>query len=250
MTGWFGPNGESPFEKTQLNPGEFYSRMARPSDQHPNNVPGQYPGAKRDADIIAIARGQLTTLVRQLDRICQTIQPVPENLAAFGHDIRNLLILACTEVESHWRGVLATNGVIAANLSTNDYVKLRPAMRLDEYGVRFPSYPWLASAQPFLGWGSSGKPSRDLSWYDAYNAVKHDRENAFSRATLANAFDAVAACAVMMVAAFGFPEGLGFSNELRAFFDMAECPSWPLADVYIHPYGEVRGDWTAVTYPF
>ncbi|WP_143046682.1 hypothetical protein [Bradyrhizobium erythrophlei] len=33
--------------------------------------------------------------------------------------------------------------------------------------------------------GLHRRPSQDLEWYDAYNAVKHDRENSFERATLA-----------------------------------------------------------------
>ena len=34
------------------------------------------------------------------------------------------------------------------------------------------------------------------------NAVKHDRENAFSKATLENAIDAITACAIMLVAEY------------------------------------------------
>ena len=32
-----------------------------------------------------------------------------------GYDIRNLLILACTEVESHWSAVLKANGLSKAD---------------------------------------------------------------------------------------------------------------------------------------
>jgi len=250
MTPWFEPDGKCPFHKTELNPGEYYPRMARPSDQHPLEAPGACPGAASDANFVAGAQGQLATLVRQLNRICQTVQPVPANFASFGHDIRNLLILACTEVESHWRGVLAANGVILDRPSTDDYIKLRAAMRLDEYAVRFRSYPWLEPARPFAGWRSSGKPSQDLVWYTAYNAVKHDRENEFFRASLENALASVAACVVMMVAEFGIADGLGQSSEFWANFDIPEVPSWPLSDVYLYPYGEASRDWRAVTHPF
>src|SRR3984957_18024538 len=97
------------------------------------------------------------------------------------------------EVESHWRGVLVANGVKGHGVNedrftTNQYVNLNAAMRLDEYAVEFPSYPWLPSVRPFAGWGSSGKPTQDLAWYDAYNAVKHNRESEFARATLGHAF--------------------------------------------------------------
>lgn len=250
-TGWFGPNGESPFHEARLQPGAFYPRMARPIDQHPDEAPGWSPGARIEANTMAITRGQLTVLTRQLDRICQTVHPTPATFAAFGHDIRNLLILACTEVESHWRGVLTANGLKRDRFSTNDYVRLCPAMRLDEYAVRFPNYPWLAPVWPFAGWGSTGKPSQELGWYDAYNAVKHNREAEFERGTLEHAFAAVTACAVMMVAQFGTRDGLGQRSELGTFFDVSAVPSWPLSDVYIYPYGEEgRNDWAPVPYPF
>jgi hypothetical protein len=110
----FEPDG---FHRTALGPGEFYPRIWRPSvpDQAAALVlsPVWNPSAQHEsniANVIAIARGQLTTLMRQLERICQTVQPEGPNLSAFGHDIRNLLILAYTEDEAHWRGVLVANG--------------------------------------------------------------------------------------------------------------------------------------------
>lgn len=250
MTPWFESDGKCPFHKTMLRPGEYYPRMARPIDQHPDESPGWSPGAPTEANVIAIARGQLTTLTRQLDRICQTVQPTQATFNTFGHDIRNLLILACTEVESHWRGVLVANGVKGDRFNTRDYVALREAMRLDEYAVDFPSYPWLAPITPFAGWGSTGNPTQDLEWYDAYNAVKHNREVKFERATLSHAFAAVTACAIMMVAQFGLPAGLGQRSELEAFFHVGSTPRWPLSEVYMFPYGDGPGDWVAIPFPF
>ena len=249
MTPWF-EGGENPFHETVLKPGEYYPRMARPIDQYPDEAPGWSPGTQREADTIAIGHGQLTALTRQLDRICQTIHPTRDTFATYGHDIRNLLILACTEVESHWRGVLVSNGAARDHFSTKAYVKLSAAMRLNSYAVSFPSYPWLEPVSPFLGWGTSDKPSQGLAWYDAYNAAKHNRENEFARSTLENAFAAVTACAIMMAAQFGRPVALGQSSDLRAFFNFSSMPIWPLSDIYIFPYGEGTTDWTEVKYPF
>jgi hypothetical protein len=249
QTPWFLPDSKSRFHETVLKPGQYYPRMARPFDHKPYEVPDECPGAQSDANFIAGAQGQLATLVRQLDRICQTVQPVPANYSSFGHDIRNLLILACTEVESHWRGILKANGVVLERPTTNDYVKLRCAMRLGEYAVRFPSYPWIEPIHPFAGWGSSRKPSQDLVWYGAYNAIKHDLENEFPRANLANAFAAIAGCAVMMVAQFGLANGLGRPQDIWTYFDISEVPKWHPSDVYMHPYGEAPS-WQAAAYPF
>jgi hypothetical protein len=235
---WFEP--ECLFHKTDLGPGEFYPRMWRPPAPTFKSSPEWNPSAQQDtgiANIIAIARGQLTTLTRQLDRICQTVQPEEKNLDAFGHDIRNLLILACTEAEAPWRGVLVANCVTQDRYTTNDYVKLRAPMKLDEYGVMFPNYPWLPAFKPYDGWNTD-KPPCSLGWYDGYNAVKHNRETQFGRATLRHGFEAISACVVMMVAQFGSDEGLGQDSELRSFFHLSGIPDWPLSQYYIPPLGK------------
>jgi hypothetical protein len=109
---------------------------------------------------------------------------MPTNFEAYGHEIRNLLILAATEVEAHWKGVLRANSQRAD--TTADYVKLLPAMKLNEYAVKLPFYPWLDAVKPFKGWSNS-KTTQSLAWYDAYNAVKHDRETEFEKGTLLRA---------------------------------------------------------------
>ena len=97
--------------------------MARPTNEAPSETLGCNPGAASDLHFIALARGQLKTLTRQLDRICQTVHPAEETLSAYGHEIRNLLILACTEAEMHWRGILVANGIDQARYDTRSYVK-------------------------------------------------------------------------------------------------------------------------------
>lgn len=248
-SGWFPPDGSNPFVQTVLGPGEFYPRMARPTDQNPTDALGWNPSAGIEANITAIARGQLTALTRQLNRICQTVQPMEQTFSTFGHDIRNLLILACTEVETHWRGVLTANGMTKGRYDTHDYVKLRYAMKLDEYTVAFPNYPWLAAFRPYEAW-STNCPTGSLKWYAAYNATKHNRETEFVQATLRHAFEAISACVIMMVAQFGLTMGLGQDSELRSFFDLSAVPTWPLSEVYIHPYGQPSGDWSPVHFLF
>lgn len=247
-TPWFEPDGQNPFLKTTLQQGEFYPRMARPYDHRLDDSPGWNPWASSETAFIAIARSQLMVLTQQLERICQTVQPVEATFATFGHDIRNLLILACTEVESHWRGVLKANGTVKDRYTTVDYLSLRLAFKLDEFAIEFPKYPWLAPLAPFAGWGSTGKPTQDLKWYDAYNAVKHDRETEFERATLRHAFEAVSACVIMIAAQFGMP-GLGHETQTTAFFHLSHLPAWPPSESYILPREE-GVEWTAVHYKF
>lgn len=227
--------------------------MARPCGYESSDERGGiYPGLEQSKDIIARAQGQLIILTRQLQSICQTIYPRTDTFQAFGDDIRNLLIIACTEVETHWRGVLEANGAIPHNkmLTTNDYSKLASAMKLPEFSVSFRFYPWLSPIKPFGKWGSTNSPTAELEWYQAYHQVKHDREANFEKATLGNAFHAVTACAVMLWAQFGEPDGFGLRIELRNFFRLAAVPKWEPSQFYVFQSGANANRWSAKPYNF
>jgi hypothetical protein len=155
---WF--SGEGGFHELKLAPGEFYPRMARPSQ--PGDGPGSNPGAQAERSSIAVARGQLLALTAQLARICQTVHPTAATLDVFGHEIRNLIILACTEAEAHWRNVLIANGMKKREFNVERYAALGPAMRLAEYAVSFPNFPWLEPVRPFANWAPA---TPGLAWY-------------------------------------------------------------------------------------
>lgn len=240
------------FVKTTLEAGEYYPRIARPAAQH--GVHGQEafsPSWQVLEDELAIARSQYAVLLRQLHRICETVHPCPETWGSFGHDIRNLLILACTEVESQWRAVLMANGVQQTRYTTADYVKLAPAMRLSEYSLSFPQYPWLEARIPFAGWRAPSNPTKDLPWFDAYNAVKHDRERNFNQATLENVFDAVSANAVMLAGQFGFAYAIRMSAHISTPIEVETYPQWEPEEVYVHPEHGASGFlWNPINYQF
>jgi hypothetical protein len=110
------------FDQLLLEPGEYHPCMARPSSSAPNETLGTNPDrSERALHARARSTGQLHALVEQLEQICRVVQPEKRNLDAYGHEIRNVLILACTEVEALWKGVLSANG--AKGESTKDYVK-------------------------------------------------------------------------------------------------------------------------------
>ena len=93
----------SSFHLTLLGAGEYYPSMARPSSCRPEDSPGRNPDPDVDRSVQrgrALSSGQLDALIEQFKDICQTVHPEGGNLNAFGHDIRNLLMLACTEVEA------------------------------------------------------------------------------------------------------------------------------------------------------
>jgi hypothetical protein len=225
-------NDSNPFHQTSLDLGQFYRRIARPLFGGQESTRLWCPSLHLEPTVVASSQGQALSLLRLLQRVCQTVQPGPKTFGAFGHDIRNLLILACTEVETHWRGVLVANGAQRKTFTTNDYVKLVDILRLRDFAVSFPAFPSLEPMRPFENWGLTDKPTADLTWYADYNAVKHNREEEFERANLLCAFQALSAVAVMLVAQYG-KWGLGHQTELSQFFIMRDVPEWPQSDVYI-----------------
>jgi hypothetical protein len=183
----------------------------------------------------AMARSQLNALIAQLFSICETIQPIGSNLKAYGHSTRNLLILACTEVEMHLKGVLNANGISKDRMNLTDYAYVSVPLKLREYELSFPAFPWLEPFRPFSEFGIGNGLSHVLTWYQAYNAVKHNRENEFEKADLENVFNAVAACAILLVAQFGWIKGLIKGSELSRQFHFISQPSFDPSQWYYGP---------------
>ena len=206
-------------QKMELPPGAYYPAIARPNDQHYTEAPAQSPYLWDREDQLIASLSQLRALVGQLDQIFQAVHPVVQNMACFGSSIRNLLILACTECEAQWRSVLKANAYPVRqgrNWSRQDYQKLARPMKLYEYGIALNHYPWLDEIRPFSGWEAVDGQFQ-LSWYDDYNAVKHDREESFPRATIAAAVSAVAACWAMIAAQYG-QHGLREFDDIWRYF--------------------------------
>lgn len=233
-----------------LEPGQYYPRVWRPNYRCSPGFPATYSGMDAPvatASVRAASMIQLVSLSTQLEGLFRVLDPHPDNLRAYGHEIRSALILACTEVESHWRAIVAANGALPADgrATTADYVALQAALRLGEYEVVMPSYPGMGSVCPFREW-SRLAPTQTLSWYNAYNAVKHDRENKLSQATLGQVVQAVAACAILTRAQFG---KLVEDNGIVArVFAISREPQWEPPDCYIEPLQEAG--WVPLAFPF
>ena len=172
---------------------------------------------------------QFEILEADLESIFKTVAPDKNNLEVFGHSIRNLLILACTEVDCLLKDIFINiNGVKEGLYSTKDYVSLLPLLRLNEYEVTFCHYPSLGTFNPFLNWDKA-KPTKSIPWYDAYNAVKHDREQAFNQATLKNCICAVVAVGIILAAIYGYRNDI-WNETLNKKLLFSREPSWSIFD--------------------
>lgn len=217
------------FEVLNLPPGNYFPRIARPSRPY-NDIMGLAHRGNFDHERAGINL-QLTMLTDRLRTCFQVVEPSVANLSAYGAEFRNIIILAATEVEAQCKGILSANNYGSpSRMTTRDYVKVEPALRLADYEIAFPEYPWLASVAPFRGWHAS-KPTESLTWYAAYNAIKHDREGSFPQATLEHALNAVAAVVVIAVGQFG-RQFLAKSARWNQLFAVRKEPRWSVGDCY------------------
>ncbi|SDF61984.1 hypothetical protein [Chitinophaga filiformis] len=163
-------------------------------------------------------------LIERLEELFSYIHPDANGLQTYGHKSRELLILACTEVENFWKHFLRKGGVTnpTGRYNTNDYVKLLAPLYLKEFEFTLKTYSTVAPVSPFLNWNRSN-PTTSLDWYDAYNKTKHDRDAHFNEATLWNCIQAVVANLVMYSVRFSphplTDQGNRFSVLYKQHFD-------------------------------
>jgi hypothetical protein len=150
------------------------------------------------------AEQALRLLIERLDELLLYIEPDANGLMTYSHKTRELLILACTELENNWKHYMRLAGATPAGsqFTTNDYVKLVGPLYLTEYEIKLKPYLTVSPLRPFKDWHANA-PTQSLSWYDAYNKTKHDRDQHFDKATLKNCIVAVAANVVMFSVRFG-----------------------------------------------
>jgi hypothetical protein len=149
------------------------------------------------------AEQSLLLLVSALSDLFLYIEPEQAGLDAYGPKTRELLILACTEVEDLWTRYLRRAGrpTGARGYSTNDYVALLGPLHLAEYQLEVVPYANAPKVRPFATWQVAA-PTQSLAWYDAYNKTKHDRSTHLSSATVARCIEAVAANVVLYCVRF------------------------------------------------
>jgi hypothetical protein len=215
----------------ELEAGIYYPRIWRGTMEESTTLP---PLQALDHQAFYSGLQQTDILMNDLEALFRVVHPCAQTNDVYGSEIRNLLILACTEVEAQWRAILEANEATSEGkyFCTKDYVKLLEPLKLREYDYRLHRFPGYTMIRPFAAWQPSDS-TKSLDWYDAYNAVKHNRENEFSRATLRHAISAVAAVDIMMVAQFGMvPLNL---LHAKTSFTATHVPTWLPAERYYPP---------------
>lgn len=244
--------------KAPLEPGEYYPMVFRPilnKDGISNvyidsfNSGANYPLYRPNHTYYKSKIPQFELLIDELTNIFKVIEPIPENKNTYGHQLRNILILACTEVENLLTSFLKVHGYKKkGNLTMTDYWLANKYLHLSQaYSLFFRYIDW-RGARPFEAWEAA--EYTPLPWYVAYNHVKHDREGNFKEATLENAILSVAAVGIILVMMFG--KGNAFWNEKAGKFLSVHYKLFKIEEYYL-PYiypGNPHKKWVPRTIDF
>lgn len=167
-----------------------------------------------------LSENALRLLINKLDDIFLYIEPSSAAMNVYSHKTRELLILACTELENFWKYYADKSAKLRGKkrLTTNDYAKLCKPLHLKEYQFTLNTYASVPPISPFEHWDPA-KPTASLTWYDAYNKTKHDRDKHFEEATLIHCINAVVACLVMHCVKFSPYQMFGQNNTFSALIN-------------------------------
>lgn len=206
------------------NSGYFYPRIAR------ENIDFHYISDDFKQDIRAYQNIQ-----NSLDELFNYIEPSLINFPSFGHKIRELLILSCTEVEYLLLKMLVDNGYSSKSMyKTCDFVKCKDILKLNSFEVELTQYPKIGTFKPFAHWCES-QPTKSIPWYNAYNAVKHNRGDNINEANMKHLLDAVAAIHILLESQYGnriFNKWQSLTED-RSMFFTTKTPNWDLKDITI-----------------
>jgi hypothetical protein len=145
------------------------------------------------------ALGAFRLLLRDYEHLLEYVHPDHANMHVYSHRTYELLLRASTEFESISKGAAVERGIVKASDEPN-IVHLSPLLHaLDLSLVEVWALRWVPAplvVQPLSGWDAV---PHGLTWYRAYNSVKHNRALQFSEASLLNLTSGLAAYFLLLV---------------------------------------------------
>lgn len=142
-------------------------------------------------------------ILEDLKNIFNYIEPSDINLKCYSFKIYEILLRSCIEFESNCKAILIENWYKKNPNDMNiiDYNKIEYTHNLSSYLVKVPFWSWSNNIrQPFKDWKDPLKGP--LTWYQAYNTTKHNRQEEFSSATFENMIDSVCWLLVILSSQF------------------------------------------------
>lgn len=193
--------GATNIKKMKYNVGEVIKGIWKPGLYYSKEI---YKALGIDEKNNLEEKQALYMLLKKLNEILLYIEPTKSSLTTYSHELRNLLILACTELENQFASLLKLLEIKPSRkyYNTNDYVKIIDDSNIKYYQISFKNYEILNTVVPFKNW-SKKEPTKSIKWYDAYNKTKHNRSEYFEFANLKNVIYAIAANIILYCIRFG-----------------------------------------------
>lgn len=128
------------------------------------------------------------------------IEPSDINIKTYSHRIHELFLRCCVEIEANCKAILRENGYPKTkNWTINDYRKIEQSHYLSQFEVKLPNWEGSKNTRaPFISFKSDQSPT----WYNSYNATKHDRHINFSQANFENLTDSFCGLAALLASQF------------------------------------------------
>jgi len=212
----------------------------------PNNMHGGYFRHQKYAQTPDHYIRGLDLILKDLINVFDYVEPSDTNYDTYSFRIHELLFRTCVEVEANFTAILRENGYSKSGMLTmkKDYYKIEASHHLSAFEVLLPLWYGPQSPRlPFADWTSAFKP---LSWYQSYNAVKHDRLQEFKSANFKNLIYAVSGLAAVIAAQFAnwtfFPGPVrltmgnsvndGMDVSILEYFRVKYPTNWTQAELY------------------
>lgn len=185
------------------------------------------------------------------------IEPSDVNEPCYSFRIHTLLLRLCIEFEDNAKAILFENGFSKKDkngklvwLTIADFKKIESTHYLSSFEVKLPNWSGNnGQRHPFLDW-NQGRST--LSWYEAYNDIKHDRRQKFTQANFGHLMDAYCGLEVLLTSQFGLNDyspgptllalagsADGFEKPIGGFLRVKFPKSIPIIDRYDF-------DWTTI----
>jgi hypothetical protein len=185
-------------------------------------------------------------LQQDLETLFEYIEPCDSNNDTYSHRTFELMLRICTEFEANCKGILVANGYHKNpnKLNIKDYWKINMATKLSDYKILLKTWhPDPLELRPFDQWQHVNY--QPLSWYQAYNDAKHNRDIKFHRSNLKCTIQALAGLLCVLYAQFNIhtthlyrppfmmyeKDSLGMEGLDGSIFDISS-PAWSDSELY------------------
>ncbi len=182
-------------------------------------------------------------LNEQLANTTRYVDPHPDNMKTFSLEYTRIILSSGSEIEVICRLIcdeIDPSCTYTSSDNRADMGKIAKKLRLlipHLYMAKMKNPITNQCVMPFSSWEQ--KPSAILAWWEDYNLIKHYRHNEFTRATLENAMNCVAALIILVsylytiITKQATPRMTrnGFFDSEYAFAGLALCPVEKLPDI-------------------